>query len=119
MRIIFYNQNILRLISCLNKQGVKTILVDNNSDNKQIIGELKKSNEAIIIELSSNTGIANAQNIGSDYAIKIKAEFIESPKSQKYELALTDILVKAIVSDAHPAESVISKPATTTGLLLA
>lgn len=70
------NQDILRLISCLKKQGVKTILVDNNSDNKQIIDELKKSNEATIIELSSNTGIANAQNIGSDYAIKIKAEFI-------------------------------------------
>lgn len=69
--------NLNRLIKTLLNANLSLVIVDNNSCNKK---ELKKliinQSEIILVENSSNVGIAKAQNLGIEKAIQLEANHI-------------------------------------------
>lgn len=81
INLINYN-DVSNTIECYNSiknnnySNYKIIIVDNGSK-EEILLELKqKCNTAIIIENQSNLGFANASNVGINYSIENKANFI-------------------------------------------
>lgn len=79
--IVTYNPDMHKLknliSSLLDVNGVRIIIVDNNSNNISSIKEIGKISNLVKIEsLSENKGIAYAQNVGIQYAIEETSEFI-------------------------------------------
>lgn len=78
--IITYNpdKNLLALISTLNKQVNKIIIVDNNSEGEglQLILKIAENNEFHIIRNNKNFGIAKALNQGVFEARKMKYNWL-------------------------------------------
>ncbi|MCU4523656.1 glycosyltransferase family 2 protein [Acinetobacter ursingii] len=79
--IVTYNPDIHKLKNLINSlltfNGVRIVVVDNNSSNIDSIKEIGKVSDLVKIEiLSDNKGIAYAQNVGIQYAIEEQSEFI-------------------------------------------
>ena len=74
--IISFNPNIInlsKLVDSISKQNIRIILVDNGSNNFELI---KLINDAKFIFLGNNRGIATAQNIGIRAAIDTGADHV-------------------------------------------
>lgn len=78
--IVAYNPNLInifRLISILNHQVEKIIVVDNGSANcSELRAECVTIENVEIIALDKNFGIAYAQNCGIDFARNAKADYL-------------------------------------------
>lgn len=73
--IVTYNPEIIRLTECINSlapQVERIILVDNGSNNSDLIKDIVINNLEIIL-LSENKGIAFAQNHGVKKGLKQKS----------------------------------------------
>lgn len=77
--LINYNgyKDTLNCIESIKKSNINTtiLVIDNNSTDNSI-KELKKVKDIVLIELEENLGFAKGNNIGINYALKHKADFI-------------------------------------------
>ncbi|EXE25490.1 MULTISPECIES: glycosyltransferase family 2 protein [Acinetobacter calcoaceticus/baumannii complex] len=76
--IVSFNPDISRLLMLVNditNQGAKPILIDNDSRDFEIFSKDIPEN-IYVLKLPSNMGIAHAQNVGIEYAKKIKSEYV-------------------------------------------
>ena len=77
--IVTYNPEISRLVQNIDnlaKQGFSVVIVDNNSENRDIIKKSEQTYKGIYLD--KNYGIAKALNVGMEYAVSKGAKWILS-----------------------------------------
>jgi rhamnosyltransferase len=77
--IIAYQPNVAHLeelIQTVSKQVDAVMIVDNSPSPCDVLAELSSASTVSYLSLSENMGIAHAQNIGIEFAIKKRADYI-------------------------------------------